>query len=152
MHRLTFHDAATTLGMTYEQVRRRVQCGELEAGEPLDGKHAVSYRSVVNLAARLNRELPEPLDLEQFEALRPGVTLFHKFGVERAAFLRGLEADALEAEHRGDLGAAAVLWQLVAGLTVCQYSWNADRGTWRVSVPFFGAEESQPAPVPVSKP
>lgn len=131
--------------MTYEQVRRRAQCGELEPAPPIDGKAAVSFRSVATLAARLNRPLDGPVDLGPFDDLRPHLTRFHVLGVERAAILRRLEADALEAEQRDNLGAAAVYWQLVAGLRQASYHWNADRQNWRVMIPDFVGAESVPS-------
>jgi len=146
LHRLTFHDAATALGLTYEQVRRRAQCGELESAEPLDGKFAVSFRSVATMAARTNRDLGDLVDPSGFEELSPRVTAFHLLGVERAAFLRQLEADALEAEHVGDLGRAAVFWQLWAGLGVATYQWQPARNTWRVRIPGYPDLESAAPP------
>ena len=154
MHRLTYHDAGTALGLTYEQVRRRAQAGELEAAEPIDGKQSVSFRSVAALAAKIHRELPGPVDLSPFGELREQLTRFHVLGIERAAFLRRLEADAMEAEHQNDLAGAAVYWQLVAGLRETTYTWNPALGNWRALIPNVGTYETKPtvsamAPQPV---
>lgn len=131
-----------------------MQTGELEAAEPIDGKQAVSFRSVAALAAKNNRELPEPVDLAPFDELRDQLTRFHLLGIERAAFLRRLEGDAMEAEHRGDFGTAAVYWQLVAGLREATYTWNAALGNWRTTIPGIGTQDTRPtlgamAPQPV---
>lgn len=147
MHRVSMTEAARALGLTYEQVRRRTLTGELEPGEPIRGKQSVSFRSVAALAARMNRDLlPAPINLEPFEALRDGTTRFHLLGVERAAFLRALEADALEAEQSEDLATAAIYWQILAGLRETSYHWQPERQSWRVDVPGLGSMETARGP------
>ncbi len=143
MHRITWHDAGVALGLSYEQVRRRAQTGDLEEAESLEGKRAVTFRSVATLAGKNGKSLTTaPADVRPFEELRPKITAFHLLGVERTAFLRTLEADALEAEQRGDLATACVLWQLAAALPTAEYSWNGTTQTWRVRVPGIDETES----------
>jgi hypothetical protein len=136
VHRITYADAAQSLQLTYEQVRRRVFSGELEAAEAIGGKQTVTFRSVAALAARMQRDLPLPdVDLSTFAELNEPMRRFHLLGIERVVFLRQLEGDALEAENRGDLATAAIYWQLLAGLREASYAWNAKRQTWAVNVP-----------------
>ena len=143
MHRLTYHDAGSTLGLSYEQVRRRAQVGELEPAEPLDGKHAVTFRSVAALAAKIGKDIADgPIDLAPFGELQQELTRFHVLGIDRVVFLRSLEANALEAEQRGDLGTAAVYWQLLAGLQQTSYRWNAEKQNWSITMPGVGTTET----------
>ncbi|MCA2996149.1 hypothetical protein [Gemmatimonas sp.] len=119
--------------------------------EPLDGKFAVSFRSVAVMAARTNRDLGDLVDPTGFDELRPRLTTFHLLGVERAAILRQLEADALEAEHANDYGRAAVFWQLWAALREATYQWQPERQTWRVRIPGYpDAESAAPSESPAA--
>ena len=153
MHRVTFHEAGKMLGLTYESIRRRAQIGTLEAAEPLDGVQSVSYRSVAILGAQINHPIADaPSNVEQFEALRADLTNFHLQGVQRAAFLSQLEADALQAEHGDDLPTACVYWQLIAGLSTASYGFNRARGTWTVDVPGIGQSETMTAPPAPAEP
>jgi len=143
LHRITWHDAGVALGLSYEQIRRRTQTGELEEAERVDGRRAVTFRSVATLAAKAGKSLSgDPADLSAFDELRAKITAFHLLGVERAALLRQLEADALEAEQRGDLSTAAVYWQLAGALPTTEYGWNAEAQSWRVRVPGIAEGET----------
>lgn len=145
MHCVTHSEAARLLAETPAQVRRHVHVGQLEAGAKIDGQESVTFRSVARLAATLMHPLPgAPVDLAPFVDVRERVTDFHVYGVQRASIVRQLEGDALEAEQRGDLGIAGVLWQLAAALPTSQYEWNIGRATWTVRIPGIVEAETLP--------
>jgi excisionase family DNA binding protein len=129
---LTLAEACRLLGLSREQLMRRVHRGDLVA-EKRGGHWVVDLRSVDAFRRRSQSPtgLPVPPELaDLFEVLERA----HQLGVAREAELMALEGDARSAETAGDPGRAGALREVVRQLRTARYSWDSDVGRWRLTV------------------